>query len=251
LNVLALSTSTPRGSVAIVSGDRVLAEVTHDDPRGHAEHLFSLVDQALAIAQIRRGDLDLVACDIGPGSFTGVRIAVASAKGIAVGLGLPLASVVSLEAMAVEACEGLDPGVSVIVAAAIDAKKDELYVAVYEVDRSGATPRLEPIHAPIEQAGRRVAEVIGAGAFVSIVDAASFAGFASAPGLAAPIRQLVAAPSAAWVGRIAARRAAARPLDVEAARREASEIVPLYVRAPDAVPSPSGTTGALAMLPAR
>lgn len=245
MKVLALSTSTPRGGVAIVSGDQVLAEITHDDPRGHAEHLFSLIDEALARASMRREDLELVACDIGPGSFTGVRIAVASAKGIAVGLGLPLAGVVSLEAMAVDARGGLGSGEPVIVAAAIDAKKDELYVGVYEVGPAGAIERMAPAHFPIADAGRRVIEEIGDRPFVSIVDATSFADFACALGRA-PERQLVAWPSAAWVGRIAALRSGAG-----VAVLEPSEIVPLYVRAPDAVPSPSGTPVALAMLPAR
>lgn len=243
MNVLALSTSTPRGSVAIVSGDRVLAEVSHDDPRGHAEHLFSLVDEALARASLARSDLDLVACDIGPGSFTGVRIAVASAKGIALGLDLPLAGVVSLEAMASEAMEQIDPGGDgAIVAAAIDAKKDELYVAVYEMV-PGASPieRLSPVHVPIGDAARRVIEAIGDRAFVSIADLPAFVDFACADGAARPVRRLVASPSAGWIGRIAGAARAGG----------AQEIVPLYVRAPDAVPSPSGTPGALAMLPAR
>lgn len=244
MNVLALSTSTPRGSVAIVSGDRLLAEAAHDDPRGHAEHLFALVDDVLARASLGRSDLGLVACDIGPGSFTGVRIAVASAKGIAVGLGAPLAGVVSLEAMAVEAVGALDPREGTIVASAIDAKKGELYVAVHEVGPAGVATLSPPAHVPIAEAARLVIDAVGDRPFVSVADVASFVDFACVAGRARPERALVAAPSAAWIGRIAARRA---PFPVEGA----SEIVPLYVRAPDAVPSPSGTTGPLAMLPAR
>ena len=73
--VLALTTSTPIASVAVTEGDRVLAEIAHGDPRGHAERLFDLVDRALVASGRARAGIGLVACDVGPGSFTGVRIA--------------------------------------------------------------------------------------------------------------------------------------------------------------------------------
>ncbi len=263
MTILALSTSTPHGSVAVVEDDRVLAEVVHDDPRGHAEHLFALVDEALARAGRTRADLSLVACDLGPGSFTGVRIAVASAKGIAVGLGLPLAGVVSLEAMAAHArAESASAGASEaerrLVAVAIDAKKDELYVAVYD----GDTTRLSPSHLPIAEVAARVAEAVRGEPFVSIADATAFIDFAVTAGNGGPpsmpARRWMAPPSAAWVARIAAsRRSCARDTahSPDAAGPDPSldpaEVVPLYVRAPDAVPANSGTAGPFAMLPSR
>jgi tRNA threonylcarbamoyladenosine biosynthesis protein TsaB len=225
--LLALSTSTPRASVALVEQGRVLVELTYEDPRGHAERIFTLIDDALAAAARSRSDLDLVACDIGPGSFTGVRIAVASAKGVALGLGVPLFGVVSLEAMAAHARSlSSEP---TLVATAIDAKKDELYVALYD----GAEAVLPPSHLPRADVAARLAELAAGRPFVSVVDAPAFADF----GGPAAARKLVLPPSAEWVGRIAAARFQPAGLP------DLAEVVPLYVRAPDAIPAFSAVPG--------
>lgn len=250
MTILAISTSTPHGSVALVEGDRILAEVSHDDLRGHAEHLFTLIDKALSEADRRRSDLRLVACDLGPGSFTGVRIAVASAKGIAVGLGLPLAGVVSLEAMAESAraeAPPSDPAEPPLVAVAIDAKKDELYIALYE----GEIALIEPSHLPIRAAAERIQEAARGRPIVSIAETEAFLDFAGPPERVA--RRLTAPPKASWVARIAARRIAAHEANSSAPNPplDPAEVVPLYVRAPDAVPANSKAAGAFATLPVR
>ena len=257
MTILAISTSTPHGSVAIVEGDRVLAEASHDDLRGHAEHLFTLIDEALARADRARRDLRLVACDLGPGSFTGVRIAVASAKGIAVGLGLPLAGVVSLEAMAERARAEISStsraggdletiADSPLIAAAIDAKKDELYVALYEGDAAIVAPS----HLSIRAAAERIQEAANGRPVIAIAETEALLDFAGPIDRVA--RRLVAPPSASWVARIASRRVAARAgVGVEDASLDPAEVVPLYVRAPDAVPAISKAAGAFATLPVR
>lgn len=224
MTVLALTTSTPIASVAVVDEGRVLAEIAHGDPRGHAERLFDLVDRALAASGRSRSDIRLVACDVGPGSFTGARIGVASAKGIAEGLGVPLCGVVSLEAMAAEARAACPP--HALVAAAIDAKKDELYVAVYDGERA----LLPPSHVPRSTAGDHVLAAVAGRPFVSIADAEDLAGFAEGAA-----RALVAPPAAGWVGRLAAARLPAIAEDARAS--DPAEVVPLYVRAPDAIPA--------------
>lgn len=216
--VLALTTSTPRASVALVEDDRVLVKLERDDPRSHAEQLFALIDRALQSAGRARSEIDLVACDVGPGSFTGVRIAVASAKGVAVGLGVPLAGVVSLEAMAAEARSACAP--HELVASAIDAKKGELYLAVHD----GENVLLPPEHLAREAVASRLREIISDRAFAFVADDSAFDDLA--PGAA---HTLTLHPGAEWIGRIAARRGGVDP----------QEIVPLYVRAPDAVPSAS------------
>jgi tRNA threonylcarbamoyladenosine biosynthesis protein TsaB len=118
------------------------------------------------------------------------------------------------------AAAGADPSSRRLVAAAIDAKKDELYVAVYDADRV----LLPPCHVPRHAAAERVLDVLAGRPFVSIADAEDIAGWATAAE-----RALVAPPSAAWVGRLAAAQAErGEPSD-------AAEVVPLYVRAPDAI----------------
>ncbi len=225
--ILALSTSTPRATVALLDGRAVVAERSYEDPKGHAERIFDLVDEVLSVAGAARPDIHLVACDIGPGSFTGVRIAVASAKGIALGLGIPLAGVVSLEAMRENAAQQASAGMLIVTA--IDAKKGELYVAVFD----GAAQILAPCHLPLAVISERIVALTQGRPFVSIVDAPELRHFA--PGSA---HALVAPPDAAHVGLLAA----SRPLPTE-------EIVPLYVRPPDAVPSFSGSAIPFAMLP--
>jgi tRNA threonylcarbamoyladenosine biosynthesis protein TsaB len=159
-----------------------------------------------------------------------------------------------------------------LVAVAIDAKKDELYVAVYD----GEDVRLQPSHLPIAEAAARVAEATAGEPFVSIADVAAFTDFAvPAAGGPAPslVRRLTAPPSAGWVARIAVGRLARRREDERGAPQgegapprdsahspgdaglqasmDPAEVVPLYVRAPDAVPANSGTAGPFAMLPSR
>lgn len=241
MTVLALSTSTPRASVALLDGDRVLAEVTYDDPRGHAERLFSLVDEAFAAASaagpaVTRSCVHIVACDVGPGSFTGVRIAVASAKGVAVALGVPLAGVPSLDAMIARA-RAEHPAVPLVVAA-IDAKKEELYVAVH----SGDTTLLPPSHLPRRDVAPRLAELLGGRDYVAAVETADLCeGWPPAASGAPAI--VCGAPSAAWIARLAA----ASP----ASHGDPADVTPLYVRAPDAVASFSVGPDPFAMLPPR
>jgi tRNA threonylcarbamoyladenosine biosynthesis protein TsaB len=222
VTVLALTTSTPIASVALVDDGRVLAEIAHGDPRGHAERLFDLVDRALASAGRARSDIHLVACDIGPGSFTGVRIGVASAKGIAEGLGVPLAGVVSLDAMAAGARAACPP--HRLVAALIDAKKDEVYVAVYDGERE----LLAPSHVPRTAAAEHVLAATAGRAFVCVVDEGDLAGAAPSA-----VRTLVEPPSATWIARLAPSRLPGERTPA----LDPGEVVPLYVRAPDAIPN--------------
>lgn len=217
--ILAISTSTQRGSVAVLEDDRVLGETIYEDTAGHAERLFRAIDRALATAGVEKTSLRAIAADVGPGSFTGVRIAVASAKGIALTLGLPLIGVGSLDAMAAAAFgEGLaKPGDHVL--AGLDAKKSEIFFATFD-DRGRAT--IAPRHASFDgfaEASDGVAVVVGEIA-------------ANIATLASSLRRHPSTdlPDAAWIGRLAAAELA-RGGDFDPALVE-----PRYVRAPDAKP---------------
>lgn len=112
--ILALDTSGSGGAVALAEDGKVRALVRHDPARGYAESLFTLVDRALAEAGATRADLRGVAVANGPGSFTGLRIGVMTAKTLAFGADLPLwtARVPTL------AAASLEPGTVVVVQAA-------------------------------------------------------------------------------------------------------------------------------------
>ncbi|MCK6589351.1 MAG: tRNA (adenosine(37)-N6)-threonylcarbamoyltransferase complex dimerization subunit type 1 TsaB [Polyangiaceae bacterium] len=223
MKLLALSTSTPHGSVALLDAlpDAVheLASASYDDLTGHAERLFALIDQVLEQAKVDRSALEVIACDIGPGSFTGVRVAVASAKGAAVALGLPLVGVTSLEALAARAfAEGrAQPGD--LVAAAIDAKKSELFVAILEGSHSSLEFVLPPSHVPRAEVDALLAAAAGDHRLIVVGE----------PPL--PTDFPPELPEAAWIGRVAAARYFAGG-GVDPAALE-----PLYVRPPDAKPS--------------
>lgn len=125
MNVLAIDASTELLSVCLTtSGGR--AEALLDRGLTHAESIMDLIEFCVSRARIAKADLDLIACAEGPGSFTGLRIGMSTAKGIAAGLGKPWVAVPTLDALA----WGLDdfPGAVVPV---IDARKGRYYAAVY------------------------------------------------------------------------------------------------------------------------
>lgn len=223
--VLALSTSTPRGSVALVGEGGPIAEATYVDLQGHAERLFEAIDDALGRASITRADLDAIACDVGPGSFTGVRVGVASAKGIALALDLPVTSVISLEAMAMAAFGEGAAGPDDVVLAAIDAKKSELFVGAWRA--SG-----EVVIAPVARAASPDALALPDGARgVGLVVVGEIAvGLALPEGARLARAASLDLPDAAWIGRVG------RPRLGAGAPADAELIEPLYVRAPDATP---------------
>lgn len=222
--ILAVSTSSPRGTVALVDGERVLARVVYDGGTAHAERLFAAIDDAMAQAGAERSDLHAVACDVGPGSFTGVRVGVCACQGIAVALGLPAIGVGSLEAMAGAARDG---AVGATVVAVLDARKGEVFAAIVAADGGGLWG---PVHLPRDEAAAAIASAratrapgaVVVGEVVTTLD-----------GLGDPQRgEALDLPDAVLVGRLAAGRlGAAAPGSLDAALLE-----PLYVRAPDARP---------------
>ncbi len=98
--VLAFDTSAAHCAAALLSGDRVLGHVVEPMETGQAERLMPLLETMLADAGLGWRDLACIGVGTGPGNFTGVRIAVAAARGLALGLGIPATGVTSMEAMA-------------------------------------------------------------------------------------------------------------------------------------------------------
>ncbi len=124
--LLALDTSTPVISVAISKQGKTVACLAYDRGRSNTAHLLSAIDTVLAHAALTIKDCDAVACAVGPGSFTGLRVGVATAQGLAEGCGLKVVGVPTLEAYAHELS-----GVEGLICPIIDARKQELYVAGY------------------------------------------------------------------------------------------------------------------------
>ena len=155
--VLAFDTSLAACSAAIVDGERVLARRVEPMARGHQERLAPLVAEIMAEAGLSFDALDRIGVTVGPGSFTGLRVGLAFAKGLSAALGVPAIGVGTLEALA-------EPFPGVVVAA-LDAKRGQVYLQGF----SDRRPVTAPDALPVETAAARVAELqpqvlVGSGA---------------------------------------------------------------------------------------
>ena len=122
MRILAVDTATEACSVALLSGD-VLIGRSAETGKSHAQQVLSLVEAVMAEAQMSLSMLDGIAASIGPGAFTGVRVSVAVAQGLAFGAGLPVIAVTTLEALAVQAMRAG----AVHALACLDARMGEVY----------------------------------------------------------------------------------------------------------------------------
>jgi len=219
LIVLGLDTATWTAAVGVVRDQVVLAEDVEPASRSHVASLPALVERVLARAGLAIGDVEGLAISIGPGSFTGLRIGLGLAKGLAFAGGVPLAAVSTLEALA--AVAGAAPGETVC--AALDARKREVYAAVFDVGEAGALCRRGPDMALAPDA---LAAQLPA-ATVLVGDAASAYPETLGPGLV--VRPFETHhPRGGMVARLGARRlAAGEAVDV-------GTVEPVYVRPSEA-----------------
>src|SRR5512142_351805 len=127
--VLGIETSTKTGSVAVVSDKAVIAQYSLNIEITHSERLMSTVDRVLKDTGIALSQLDGFAVATGPGSFTGLRIGVSTVKGLAFATGKPVAAVPTLYALAWNIPHAAFP-----ICPLLDARKNEVYTAVYSSD---------------------------------------------------------------------------------------------------------------------
>lgn len=128
LKTLSLDSATPVGSVALLAGPRLLAQDRFQGPEGHVVLLPECVDRLLTETSWACMDLDLIAVTIGPGSFSGVRIALGYAKGIALAQETPVVGISNLDLLA--AGTGRQEG---WVSVAMDARRGEIFAALYQL----------------------------------------------------------------------------------------------------------------------
>jgi tRNA threonylcarbamoyladenosine biosynthesis protein TsaB len=127
MRILAVDTTTPSGSIALLEDDRVLGEIGVESATTHSARLLTSVDFLLKAQGLTIGDVDGFAVTPGPGSFTGLRIGLSTVKAFSFATGKPVAMVSSLTALAyrhIDAAEGL-------IAPMLDAKKSEIYAALF------------------------------------------------------------------------------------------------------------------------
>lgn len=124
--ILALDTSGTSMSVAVTQGDKLLAEISTGGIKKHAQGLMPAVDSCLRLAGLNLLDIDTIACSCGPGSFTGLRIGVSTAKGLAHGANIPgVVGVPTLDALAYNA---YTPPIVPI----MDARRGQVYTTMYD-----------------------------------------------------------------------------------------------------------------------
>ncbi len=131
MKILALDTAASWCSVAVYDsdGDLVLADVSENIGKGHAEVLMTYVERALTEAKLSLRDMDRMAVNIGPGSFTGVRIGVSAVRGFALALGVPALGITAFEALAAES-RLTKPEKPVLVL--LDAHRGEIYAQSFD-----------------------------------------------------------------------------------------------------------------------
>jgi tRNA threonylcarbamoyladenosine biosynthesis protein TsaB len=156
MRILALDTSTLVGTVAVLADGELRAEWSASVRASHGETLLPQLARTLTEAGLALADIDLFTVGLGPGSFTGVRIGVATAKGLALAEQKPLVGVTSLRVLA----RGMPGGP--LRAIAVDAHKGEVYCALYALADDGMLhEHLPPFHAPPERAACALREAAG------------------------------------------------------------------------------------------
>lgn len=151
MNILALDTTTLLGSIAVVSDGLVHAESSTRVRATHSEELLSVLHEVLRRANLPLSRIDALAVGIGPGSFTGVRIGMATARGLQIATGLPLYGVSSLDALASSAWAARG-----LVVSAIDARRGEVFASVHSLSADGRTRLTDALYGTPESVGARV-----------------------------------------------------------------------------------------------
>ena len=215
--LLTIDTCAKLCAASVSEGGAERGRSVRDIGTGHAEQLMDVIAEALVAAGSEHADISGVAVSVGPGSFTGIRVGVSAARGLALALGVPSTGVGTIEAIALETRERF-PERPVLVA--IDARREELYVALFEADG-------RMVHPP---------------SVATLADAAGMAASLAAPVIAGSAAAMVA-EAAGGPFEIASRAATA---DISAYARLAhrqgfndERPKPLYLRAPDAKPQAS------------
>ncbi len=205
--ILAIDTCLGASSVAILDGDRVLAARSEPMTRGHQERIGVLAREVAAEAGVKFPDLARIAVTVGPGSFTGLRVGLAFAKGLATALSIPCVGVSTLEALAA-GVEG-----DGFVAAVLDARMGQVYLQVFD----GGVALMAPDALDLGAAAARLAELHG-GQSVTLVGSGAPLLAETLPGATV---LTPAFPDPVAIARLAAARAA----PTHSPR-------PLYLRAP-------------------
>lgn len=214
--ILGIETSTPHISVALLREDTLLCEISADG-RGRQPLLYA-IEQALALGEVSRQELDGIAYAKGPGAFTGLRVGLATAKGLAYALQKPLVGVSTLLAFAHSL------STRALVAPLLDAKKGEVYGALYRPESKEEL--LSEQVAPPERLAEALTKASGEEVFLCVGDGA-------------PLLERLLPPRAILLGGLWPRASSVARLGAQALQRgeiqSPVEATPTYLRLPEAL----------------
>lgn len=219
MKILAFDTALRACSVAVLIDGVVRGQRFEVRSRGHAEVLIPMINQVCEDVDIGMAEFDRLGVTVGPGTFAGVRIGIAAARGLAVSLSLPVVGVTTLEAVAASALAELKPGES-HVTALFDARRGQVYAQSFD-------PKLRPLAHPQAASPQEILEDLPPGAGALTGDGVTI--LADILPSNRPDLRLIAAdrqPDAVIIGRLAAERLPAQP--------GSGKPSPLYLRPPDA-----------------
>lgn len=223
LRILALDTATTGCSVSVCCGDEVLVHDARDMNRGQAEVLLPMAVEALRQAGLTPQDLDAIAITRGPGAFTGLRIGLAAARGLALALGIPCLGVTTLEALAHGVSLAERHGKTILVA--VESKREDVYVQTFD-------DALNPLSEPLAVNGPGLKTLVTTADAILVVGDGGVRAIdmLKGEGIEAEMSTAAALPDT----RIVAALAAARFDAHTKARPKALPPAPLYLRPPDA-----------------
>lgn len=136
---LAFDTSFKTVAVALLQDDAILYDALVNTGLNHSETLLPAIDQALRQLNLKIGDIDLFACTLGPGSFTGLRVGVSTLKGLLLATGKPAAGVSSLAALALNVTDN-----AALICSVMDAGRGQVYTACYNHNDKGSLNEMSP-----------------------------------------------------------------------------------------------------------
>lgn len=146
MKILVLDTSALTATAAVLDGDTIVCEESTTTKLTHSQTIMPMVDDLLSKASLDISDIDLFACSVGPGSFTGLRIGIGTIKGLAYGCGKKVCAVSTLEALAHNI-----PFSDFLIAPIMDARREQVYNALYRWENGRLITIEEPRAISIEE----------------------------------------------------------------------------------------------------
>lgn len=140
MKILAIDSSGLVATVAIVEDDNLIAEYTIHHKKTHSQTLMPMMEEVKQMVELELDTIDAIAVASGPGSFTGLRIGAATAKGLAMGLNKPIIEVPTLEGLAYQMY-----GAAALVCPIMDARRNQVYTGLYQFEETEAGYRMETL----------------------------------------------------------------------------------------------------------